>query len=971
MPAIRIINRLLPLVLLLVVVTAGFSLVVYQHRQHSRLQKKLTGQIHNATAKLALGQTIIDDLRITLDSYRAYLLAEDSAEQMLLQQRAFEAIDEIDEALKLLATGGSFKKMIQLNLPGKEDALFEIYYKPEGEQTYNLEILTLKPQIVELQEKLQESLNHEGDQISRFSKEFDSLLIRMTENANKLTYDARTDLHRLHTHFSNMVDASEHNELRLAILVPFSCLVLIALVFRQIFLGRVTLEGMVAELKQAETELQQQNRLILTFNESLEEQVALRTQELEVSERQWRDAFDAVRSPIFLHDKDGLLIKANQAYLQACNRSFANVCDKPYWQVFPKQDGSVPNCMRHCDCFDANGCDEETLTVDDRVYRSQSFTINDEKGKYLYSLHIMDDITEKAEQEALVRLSAKVFENTTEGIIITDKTGKILAVNRAFTAITGYSESEVLGGNPRLLQSGKQDLVFYQKLWRELARDGHWRGELWNKRKNGEIYPEWLTIGSVAGDNGQLENYVAVFSDITSVKSAMAQLEFQAQHHPLTGLPNRLWLHNRLEHSIQRALRENACGAVLFIDLDNFKHINDSFGHATGDEVLKEVACRIKTITRAVDTFAHLSGDEFVLVMEQVMSVDDVSRHARLLLEKLHDPFVIHSYELFLCASIGIALFPGDGVDAESLLKNSDAAMYQAKASGKNRFHFYSPELTAASRERLHMESQLRRVLEKNELLVHYQPQMCMATGNIIAMEALVRWQHPEMGLVPPGKFIPLSEEIGMIIPIGEWVLRTACRFFVELSKSGSSLKRVAVNLSGRQLQNKTLPETVSKILRETGCPASALELEITEGFVMQHPEQAIQVLAQLRELGVALAIDDFGTGHSSLNYLKRFPVHRLKIDQSFVADIGKNPEGEAITKAIIAMGQILNLEITAEGIETVEQLDFLRDLRCEEAQGYLISKPLSAEQFAEFVAKPLDSFHPRSLYCLSQVGNR
>ncbi|MDA3904229.1 MAG: EAL domain-containing protein [Desulfuromusa sp.] len=555
------------------------------------------------------------------------------------------------------------------------------------------------------------------------------------------------------------------------------------------------------------------------------------------------------------------------------------------------------------------------------------------------------DITNQTEQEKELILSAKVFESTTEGIIITDREGTIKAINPAFCRITGYPDNEILGENPRILKSDRHDQAYYQQMWQSLEKSGQWQGEIWNKRKNGETYPEWLTISSIRDDRNEITHYVGVFSDISAINDVIQKLDHQAHHHPLTELPNRQLLHARLNHSIQQAIRGRNQGAVLFIDLDNFKHVNDSLGHAAGDEVLREVAERLKEHSRKVDTVAHIGGDEFVVVMDQVRSIHDVTIRAEQLLKRLKQPFSVGDYEFYLSGSIGITVFPDDGDSVDLLLKNADTAMYKAKENCKNCFQIYSPKLTEEAYARVMLESQLRRALERKELILYYQPQVTFSEEKIVSCEALVRWQHPEVGLILPDNFIPLSEETGLIIPMGEWILRTACQQLVSWRAQGFEIRRIAVNLSGRQIQQKQLPEMVQKILLETGLPGDSLELEITEGFIMQHPEQAITVLQQIRDLGVELSIDDFGTGHSSLNYLKRLPVNRLKIDRSFINDIQKSSEDEAIVRAIIALGHSLKLQVTAEGIETTAQRDFLASLGCDEAQGYLYSRPVPAEQ--------------------------
>ncbi|MBW2186701.1 MAG: EAL domain-containing protein [Deltaproteobacteria bacterium] len=559
----------------------------------------------------------------------------------------------------------------------------------------------------------------------------------------------------------------------------------------------------------------------------------------------------------------------------------------------------------------------------------------------------MQDITDKAEQEAKLRLSAKVFESTSEGITITNTEGTITAVNAAFCTITGYSQEEVLGGNPRILKSGRHDQLFYQLMWADLKATGHWHGEIWNKRKNGDIYPEILTISSIFDEDGHATHYVAVFSDITAMNDVVKQLDYQAHHHTVTDLPNRRLLHARLTHSLQLAKREQHQGAVFYLDLDNFKHINDSLGHDLGDRVLVEVAQRLLYHSREVDTVAHISGDEFAVVLHQISTVAAAGDHAEQLLARLQQPMVVDGHELFICGSIGIAVFPDDGDSVASLLKNADVAMYQAKEQGKNSYCLYVQNFTDDAVERMRLENSLRRALQNDEFVLYYQPQISLVSGEIVGCEALVRWIHPERGLVPPDKFIPLCEENGLIVPMGEWILRTACLQWLSWQQQGFNLGRISVNLSGRQIQQDDLPQMIAGVLEETGCPVSALELEITETFLMKQPERAITVLRQIRDSGIELAIDDFGTGQASLNYLKRFPVDRLKIDRSFVNDIQHGNEDCAIVTAIIAMGHGLGLSIIAEGIETTLQQQFLSDLHCEEAQGYLFSRPVPAAEFA------------------------
>ena len=1212
----RLVRGILPVFLTLCVVLAGFSLLIFSQNDVLSLKQEMDHEAENVRAKRDLGVVITGDIAKIETAFYAFLLSADNNTRNSLLAEIQPFIAEIHHTLNILSDGGVLTRKIALNLPDKETSFLTISYSPQQKLQYNLEVLILRPQLVILEEKIQQIVEiinirndplHEGrttlsgvpfdSYLENAAKEIRAQFDRMQENANKLVYDTNVELQRFEKKIAAAEELNQQTKVLWVVATIIGVVFFISLIARQILRLQDKQEQTIHDLKQTEKKLQTSNSQILLLNKSLEEQVAVRTKELEVSERLWSDAFDSVSLPIFLHNRKGRIIKANKAYLDLAESSYEAAFGSFYWDVFPKMEGPLPGCLDSAQGRN-HGCtfQEQDVVVADKIFRSQSFPIYDGEGGYLYSVHYMEDvtesrmvrqelresekrfrdvtdslgevlilidkdlkvrllntaakkaygvtdphyngkycyevfwnrhercevcptldvmrtgetitakryfdsgtilnrvnspvydaagntigcaviaadvteqvkqlqelkrfeqiistskdmvafydcnhillaanavyadyfavdygtivgkhaaeilgteryefylnlqdrifknkesitfnrwsnypemgkryvesslvpyiekdgtvsgvvsrtkdITEKIEQEAKLRLSAEVFDSTIEGITITDKDGTILAVNKAFCTITGYSEAEILGENPRLLKSGRHDKIFYAEMWKSLAEKGTWRGEIWNKNKAGRVYPELLTISSILDDDGETINYVAVFSDITSIKQATEQLEYQAHHHPLTGLPNRLMLHIRLEHSIQHAKREGEKGAILFLDLDNFKKINDSLGHNAGDEVLKEVALRLSEHSREVDTVSHLSGDEFVVILQKINSIHDATTRAQQILDSLQKPFQIDGYELYISASIGITEFSGESSDIEELLKNADAAMYKAKNGGKNCYQLYSPDITEAAIEKVVLETQLRRALERNELVLHYQPQVTLPEGEVVAVEALVRWQHADLGLVPPDEFIPLSEETGLIVPLGEWILKTACEQVVTWQNMGYGLRRIAVNLSGKQIQQNNLVEVVERILLETGCPPSLLELEITEGFVMKHPEQAISVLQQIRSLGVEFSIDDFGTGHSSLNYLKRLPINRLKIDRSFVWDVNVDPDGEVIIKAVIAMGHSLNLQITAEGIETREQQKFLEDHGCDEGQGYLFSKPLSAAELEVWFAE-------------------
>jgi len=577
----------------------------------------------------------------------------------------------------------------------------------------------------------------------------------------------------------------------------------------------------------------------------------------------------------------------------------------------------------------------------ERTIHCQVEPISDSYGETIRLSGTIQNITERKQMEETLRQSATVFENTTEGVMITDARGRVVSVNRAFTEITGYGQDDVIGKSTSILKSGRHDKAFYRIMWGRIRETGSWQGEIWNRRKNGNVYPEWLNISVVKDNEGNTTNYVGVFSDISDMKASEQKLDHLAHHDPLTGLPNRLLLNARMEQSMARAHRSNDMLAVLFLDLDHFKNVNDTLGHPVGDQLLQEVAHRLTACVRKEDTVTRLGGDEFTIVLEELHDSRFAGKVALKIIDELAKIFLLKGHEVFVTCSIGISIFPNDGNDITTLLKNADSALYRAKDEGRNNYQYYTEELTTRAMERMVMETNLRHALERNELVVYYQPQVDLYSGRVIGMEALLRWRHPEIGLIPPDAFIPLAEETGLIIPIGEWVLRTACARLKSWIDDGLPELRVAVNLSSRQFNQKNLPETIADILRDTGLKPQCLELELTERIVMQDADNSVEMLDSLKKLGIQFSIDDFGTGYSSLSYLKRFPIDRIKIDKSFVDHITTDSEDASISQAIISMSHGMNLKTVAEGVETLEQQEFLRSHQCDEIQGFYFSRPL------------------------------
>jgi diguanylate cyclase (GGDEF)-like protein/PAS domain S-box-containing protein len=576
--------------------------------------------------------------------------------------------------------------------------------------------------------------------------------------------------------------------------------------------------------------------------------------------------------------------------------------------------------------------------------------IKDPTGLITGASAIARDITLRKRAEEQLKLQSAALEAAANAIVITDYEGKIVWVNRAFTTMTGYGKEEVLSKNLRLLKSGDQPESYYANLWSTISSGKVWQGEIVNRRKDGTTYTEEMTITPVSRDVGNPADryFIAIKQDITKRKRAEERVQYLAYYDALTGLPNRTLLQDRLAKALAGARRRKDKAAILFLDLDRFKDINDSLGHSVADLLLQEVAERLKTWAREQDTVARVGGDEFLIVLTGVKDVADAAVATERIVNLMTAEFVVQGHSLSIGCSVGISIFPEHGADGETLIKNADAAMYSAKENGRNRFQFFTEDMNAQVVERLTLENSLRLALDKKELFLVYQPQMDIATGRITGLEALLRWQHPDLGLVPPDKFIRIAENSGLIVPIGEWVVRTACRQARKWQDEGLPAVSVAVNVSAVQFRQEGFCELIRRALHETGLAPQYLELELTESLLLANADLMLSVVQELKAMGVTLAIDDFGTGYSSFSYLRQFRVSKLKIDRVFIRDVAVNPDDAAIASAIISMAKSLHLKVIAEGVEDEAQMSFLRAHQCDEIQGYYFSKPLAVDKVAD-----------------------
>ena len=585
---------------------------------------------------------------------------------------------------------------------------------------------------------------------------------------------------------------------------------------------------------------------------------------------------------------------------------------------------------------------------------------------------------ERVQTEQNLRQAAAVLANTHDGVVVTDLKPAILSVNKAWCDMTGYSPEEALGRNPSLLKSNLQEPGFYATMWQALRTHGDWQGEIWNRRKNGETYPQFLSISTVRDGNGHPTHYVGVMTDLSRLKQSEEERDRLTHYDPLTHLPNRLLALSRLEHAIEQARRDNLSIGVIYLDLDHFKTINDSLGHPIGDQVLQLLALRLKERLRGKDTLARLGGDEFLVILERLENPDEAARVGQCILDLLHQPVSLaDGRDIYVGGSLGISLYPEDGQTPHELIQHADTALYEAKKQGRDTFCFYTADLSQQVRLRLNMETHMRRALERGEFSLHYQPQVDIRSGLVNGVEALMRWESPELGKIPPGQFIPVAEQSGLILPMGAWALAEACRQNKAWQDEGLPPLVMAVNVSVRQFKSQDLVSVVQQALAQSGLAPCYLEIELTESAFVEDAEVAIATSHRLHQLGVKLSLDDFGTGYSSLAYLSRFPFDKIKIDQSFVRDIASNPTNAAIANATIALAESLHMSVLAEGVETESQLNFLRQRGCASMQGFLFSRALVPREFAALLrearrlpAAPDQETQPHTLLLLDDEPN-
>ena len=687
---------------------------------------------------------------------------------------------------------------------------------------------------------------------------------------------------------------------------------------------------------------------------SLEAEVGERTAQIQATQHQLQATLNAIPDPLFVMGLDGEYLSVQSSRLDLLAAPAEELLGRRVYEVLePAAAQVVMQALEEAHCNGWSG--------------GRQWQLRNGQGQFWFELSVARmvvpagekprlvllsrDITKRRHDEELLQLTARAFEQSTEAFVITDAQERIIMLNRAFTALSGYSREETMGKTAKVLAAHHAEDSFRRMVREAVQTRGHWQGEAWNLRKDHSRYLQWLSISRIEDTHGSTSHYIVSFRDITQQKEAEERIRHLAYFDPLTGLPNRTLLAERSNMSINSARRNGGSLAVIFLDMDHFKNVNDSLGHGVGDELLVDFSRRLRGLLSEQDTVSRLGGDEFLLIVNDVRA-EQAQALAQTVLDMAAKPFQIDPYELSVTLSVGIAMFPEHGQDFETLYQRADAAMYRAKKSGRNQYCLFTGEIQAEAARMLQLENALRRAMERDQLELHYQPQVDLETDRVIGAEALLRWKHPELGQVSPSEFIPIAEDTGLIVPLGEWVLRTAARQLREWLDKDFPALTISVNLSPVQFRQSHLPELVQRIVEESQIPPHLLELELTEGAAMDDPRGAMAIMDRLHQQGIKLLIDDFGTGYSSLSHLKRFQVYKLKIDQSFVRDITEDPDDKAIVSAIISMAQALDMLTIAEGVETQGQLDFLRQQGCDEIQGYYFSRPLPAAAFEAYLGR-------------------
>ncbi len=659
---------------------------------------------------------------------------------------------------------------------------------------------------------------------------------------------------------------------------------------------------------------------------------------------------DAVisQSPIIVWaiDNNGIFTLSEGKGLDALKLKRGEVVGRSVFDVYKDNKEIIQSCQQ--------ALQGETITsvvhAAGRVYHSTYNPIKDPNGNIQAVMGVANDITELHQIETQMRILSSALEQTADLVLITNIDGVIEYVNPAFESTTGYSREDIIGTKPNLLRSGKHEPEFYQHLWETILRGDVFSEVFINARKDGSIFYEEKHITPIRNQQNKITHFVSTGKDISERMRVQERLHYMAHHDALTKLPNRNLFMDRLRQAMARARWHKRLIAVMFIDLDRFKTINDSLGHSVGDQLLIQLTQRLSSGVRAGDTIARFGGDEFAILLDDIASEKDISQLAKKILDTMITPFVIEGRDLFMTASIGVSIFPNDGEDADTLLRNADVAMYRAKDLGRNNYQFYSNEMSARAFERLTLENSLRHALKRMEFSLLYQPQMEIKNRRIVGVEALLRWQHPELGQILPSDFVPLLEETGLIDQVGEWVLQTALNQTAQWHAAGHDFLKVSINLSGRQFNNPNFITSLKSIVQNTGLNQNLIELELTESMLMRNASKTISALNNLHQFGISIAVDDFGTGYSSLNYLRRFPISTLKIDRSFIRDVIDDTDDRAITTAMIVMAQSLNLVVIAEGVETEAQINFLQSLDCHQVQGNICSAPVTANVISKML---------------------